>query len=225
MTDTRLRTAALLLLALPLSAQELVESVPPEARLTNRILLVLDVSGSMAGPKLERAIAAALQVARAGTDELELSAIAFAGGYARWPAPQQEGSDAPRLWVECPDETAVSSLLAWLRTPLLADSSTHLAPALERALAEPRDKLSIVIVSDGELHDAQKALEVLRAGQAKREKEGLGLAVVACWTIGGDSPALNELAREGKGGCWREALPAPAPLPPGPFGPVQGSIR
>lgn len=219
---TRLLPLLLLALALQLSAQELVETVPPEARLTNRILLVLDVSGSMAGPKLDRAIAAALQVARQGGDELEVAAVAFAGGCARWPAPAQEGSDAPPLWVQCPDEQALAHLLAWLRTPLLADSSTHLAPALERALAEPRDKLSIVIVSDGELHDAPKALEVLKAGQERREKEGLGAAVVACWTIGAEAPALNELAREGKGGCWREELPESAPAPHGPFGPVQG---
>lgn len=221
------RLAALLLLAaLPALGQELVTVVEPSERTTARVILLVDVSGSMRGPPLEAAIAAALSIARAGGDQLELAAYAFAGGCCRWPAPRVEGETAPEGWASFPNEPALAHLLGWLRTPVLSDTNTtEISGALRAALAEPRDKLSVIVVSDGLLNDAAKALEILAEGQARREELGLGKAVVACWTIGAEAPVLNELGREGRGGCWREAQPPPPPpLPSGRPG-VQGSAR
>lgn len=217
------RVAASFVLALPALGQELVEVVPQERRITTRVVLLIDVSGSMAGPPLERAIAAALTLARNGGDELELAAVAFAGGCVRWPAPRAEGETAPEGWISLPNEPALADLLGWLRTPVLSDTNTtEISAALKAALAELRDELSIVIVSDGLLNDAANALEVLREGQARRAEHGHHAATVACWTIGPEAQALNALARAGGGGCYREA--SPPPVPGGAPG-AQGSAR
>lgn len=216
---------AMLVLARHAPSQDLVQVVEPQARITKRVILLVDVSGSMRGPELDRAIAAALDVARKGGDQMEVACYAFASGAVRWPAPHQEDSRAPAGWAEMPDEKALAHLFAWLPGCGLYDGTTELGGALRAALAEARDDLSIVVISDGLLGDAAKCLEVLKDGQAARAKLALAPAVVACWTIGAEAQALNDLGREGKGGTWREAAP---PSPPPVFGPQiapQGSVR
>lgn len=217
------RLAALLLAAaLPCSAQELVTVVEPEERVTSRVIFLVDTSGSMKPAKLPTAIEAALKIARQGGDELEISAFAFAAGYCRWPAPQQEGGSAPPAWASMPDEQALVHLLAWLQAPVVSDSGTALGPCLARALAEERDELTVIVLTDGLLDDAAELLAVLEDGQIERERKGLSRAVVACLGVGSEAPPLRALAEAGRGGYWRVPDPPRPPAPPGPFPPVQG---
>lgn len=220
--------AALLLAALPAlaQAQELVTEVEPAERTTSRVMLLVDTSGSMKPGKLPLAIDAALRIARQGGDELEIAAYSFAAGFCRWPVPlQEDAGDVVIGWARMPDERALAALLAWLQAPVVSDASTSLGPALKDALADRRDKLTVIVITDGILDDGAAVLEALQDGQAEREKDGRGRAVVACLGIGSDAPPLKALAEAGRGGYWRVPLEAPAhPLPTGAPG-VQGSAR
>lgn len=190
----------------------LVCAVEPAERLTSRIVFLVDVSGSMKGPKIDRAIDAVVGpegIARQAGDQLEIAVVSFASEVQRWPGVPEEG--VPADWAGLPSDDALVAARGWLEGQGSDGCSTDLCPALRLALAEERDELSLVIVTDGVLSDADAVLGVLREGQAARVARGLKPAVVAVWGVDGDEPILREIGQAGRGGFFHEEGAAPAP--------------
>lgn len=173
-------------------------AVPQTARLTKRVLLVVDVSGSMIG-KLSTAVRAALRIAGSGVDELEVAAIAFSDETARWTGVVSDG--CPPRWAALPSEEAIGELVWFLeRRGTVGD--THVIPALREALAEPRGDLSVVLISDG-IFQSESSPEILRAidaAQSWRTDAGHGRAVVMTWCVGPEKSVMNQIGEAHAGG-------------------------
>ena len=181
----------------------LVEIVAPEQRITRRILLVVDTSDSMKrGGRFARAMGAVAMITGQPVDELEVGVIAFAETHARWPG--VPGGDARWGWAALPSEEAVEEAVGWLET-VDVGSTTSLGPALETALREPVEELSVIVVSDGVIDNAGALRGHFGVGQAVRATQGRDRALVACYGVGSTrSVALRELAEWGGGGYWIE---------------------
>lgn len=205
----------------------LVMVVEPQARLTKRVLFVVDVSGSMRGDKLGAACAAVLSALQQPVDEMEIAVIAFNDQPRRWPGIPEEaeagqGRAIPKGWAGLPSQEAVQAAEKFLGE-LGAGGDTQVIPALREALAEPRDELSLVLVSDGifQREAPDDVLAALEAGQNERDERELGRAVLMVYGVGSESGVLRRLGESGRGGYLRE----PLLTLPQPLAPVQGSLR
>ncbi len=200
-----LRLALLFLVAPTLcAAVTLNEVVPAQSRLTPRVLFVVDVSGSMKGPEFTRALGAVRTIAGQPVDQLEFGVIAFNDGVHRWSG--IAGDDLPPGWAVAPSQDAVQQAEDWLGN-LGAQGDTLVVPAIASALAEQRDKLSVVLVTDGGFYrETQNAVvTALRTGQKARADKGLGEAVVLVYGVGSRvRPVLEAVGKEGQGGYWQE---------------------
>jgi Mg-chelatase subunit ChlD len=198
--------------------------VAPAARLTRRVLFVVDRSGSMQGGGFTHALGAVRDVLRQPSDDLEVGLLAFNQSTARWPGiPEGGARPVPPGWAALPSEDAVDRASAWLDS-LGAGGDTLVGPPLAEALAEPRGDLSIVLVSDGLFARERTGtlLELVERAQAARVRRGLGRAVLACYGLGDAQGVLARLGEAGGGGYVREDLPPvdealgtirPAPMP------------
>ena len=102
---------------------------------------------------------------------------------------------------------AVAEANAWLHK-LGAGGDTLIIPALKDALAEPREELSVVLVTDG-LFGRERTDDIMgliAARQEEREKLGLGRAVIACYGLGSTQRILGRIGEVGGGGYIREQL-------------------
>lgn len=187
--------------------------VRPRARLTKRIVLVVDTSGSMQiGDRIARAVDVVLRVLTQPTDDLQVSIVAFSNTPSRWKGVAEKG--VPEGWARFPSVPAKRAALAWLRS-FPADGLTCPGPALAAALSEPRRHVSVVLVSDGRFDEAP-VLKLLKAGQEWRRKRKLGRAPVMAYGVGEDArdqEAMRKLGKAGGGGFLVEPKPAPKPAP------------
>ncbi len=173
----------------------LIAVVPASERLTNRVVLVIDHSGSMAG-RYGAAVDAARHIAQQPTDDLTLSCIAFNAETQRYPKT-----------LKLPDAEGVSELVSWLSN-LRAHGSTLAGPALSEALKMSEKGLSVVLVTDGVFtaEPIESLLAQIEAAQQWRVDQGLGRAVVAVYGIGLESATLRRIGEAGKGGYYRERV-------------------
>lgn len=177
-----------LLLVLPTLAQDrLVEQAPAASPMSARVLLVVDVSGSM-DAYLPRALTQVADITGQPVDELQLACIAFSDQVYRW----------PRGWVQLPDEGARGELLGWLGG-LGARGDTLLAPALRLALEEEGD-LTVIVISDGmfQRERLEPLRDLIREGLEGRESP----ARVATLCVRGRSETMARLGEAGGGGAW-----------------------
>lgn len=198
-----------LLVALPVLAVELHVEVEPQARITRRVLFVVDRSGSMHGDHFSRALVAVRGMLEQSTDELEVALLAFNDATTRWPGrPEPDrAKPVPPGWAALPSDEAVAEANAWLHK-LGAGGDTLILPALKDALAEPREELSVVLVTDG-LFGRERTDDIMgliAARQGEREKLGLGRAVIACYGLGSTQRILARIGDVGAGGYIREQL-------------------
>lgn len=207
-----LRLAIAGLVSLPLCAVQLQLEVAPSAPITRRVLFVVDRSGSMHGDHFSRALAAVRDLIEHPTDDLEVAVIAFNDLATRWPGKPEGGGtnkrSVPFGWAALPSETAVDEAEAWLAA-LGAGGDTLVTPALRAALAEPRDELSVVLVSDG-LFGRERTddiLSAIAAAQGDRERHGLRPAVIGVYGLGACQKVLTLIAENGQGGYVREEVP------------------
>lgn len=181
---------ALLLPLLPI-----ILLVPPTKPITKNIVLLVDVSESMGWdsergkPRLDQALSVSSTIARQPIDEANLTAIAWSN------SPTAFGK-----WIELPNEDEVAAMESWLGR-FAADGTTKLAPALRAALALKKNDLTVIIVTDGDLHAETEAeiLKALAAAQAARQN---GPATVGVWGVAHTEakPKLAAIARAGGGG-------------------------
>lgn len=190
----------------------LVVEVEPRAPLTSRVLFVVDVSGSVRNAGLlGHALGQVRAILEQPVDALQVGVIAFAGLQARWPG--QPAPGVPDGWAELPDAEAAEAALDWIEA-VQVGSATNVVPALQEALQEPRDGLSVVLVSDGEFPDVAAVPQrtaVLQAVQGWRDREGYGAATLMVYGVGPRQTSLANLAELGGGGYFRHELPMRPP--------------
>lgn len=204
--------------------------VEPKERITNRILFVIDISGSMKNERIRRAKAKVLEMINQETDDTIFGMLTFGGeSLCRWPGiPEPDApKPLPEGWAALPSAEALKAADEWL-AGLEADGDTPIAAALHAALQEPMDKLSIVLISDGifQTIDVGTLISTIRAGQAVRQQQNLKPAVIMAYCVASESGHMETIGNLG-GGAYFEGYeapkvfgPAPAPQPdPVPQGP------
>jgi len=169
-------------------------------RLTKRVMLVIDVSGSM---KSENRIGRAMQVVKhvmgQPVDDLEVAVVTFSSKWERWEGVREPKADppVPYGWARLPSATALSLAQAFVAT---RDSSgTAPNEALKAAIKEARDEVSIVFITDGDF-DGPSCVEAFRDGQKARKDAGRGAAPVLVYGVGTGAPKCDHLATIGKEG-------------------------
>ncbi len=195
-------------------ASSLITVVPPTTRLTKRIVFLVDVSGSMAGLKFDRACGAVLEIAGQPVDEMEMAVFAFDNTPTRWPGIpeprdlEQGIKGIPKGWAALPSQVAMNKSSRWL-SGISPDGGTLVIPALLAALAEERKELSIVLITDGQFYQERTdtILAAVETAQRAREAKGLGRAVILAYGVAGESTALQKLAEVGGGGFYKRSVP------------------
>jgi len=186
---------------------------PPtqQLRVYDRIIYVLDVSGSMTGGPLQEAISVTRVFA---SDEFLATVITFDDDYVEWGGVDEECSHAE-------DEPHNNRCLpaGWARLPVHQNQlDSHVenvekgggtvpGPALARAVEIATDQTLIVFVSDGKFANIRdETTQALSAALlARREADG-DLPQILVWsTQRTDDPpeTLVELAGIGGAGLWR----------------------
>ena len=206
-----MRAACILYLVM---ASSLVTVVSPTTRLTKRIVFLVDVSGSMAGLKFDRACGAVLEIAGQPVDEMEIAVFAFDNTPTRWPGiPEAKDLEKgikgiPKGWAALPSQEAINTSSHWLGG-ISPDGGTLVIPPLLAALAEERKELSIVLITDGQFYQERtdSILAAVEKAQKARVAKGLGRAVILAYGVAGESIALQKLAEAGGGGFFKRAVP------------------
>jgi von Willebrand factor type A domain len=196
--------------------------VPAQTRVTKRLLFVVDTSGSMRGGKFEAAAEALVRILEQPVDEVEFGVLAFSNQTRRWegiPEPDL-ARPVPEGWAGLPSLEAIEAAAGFVGDQG-ANGDTFVIPALEEALAEERDQLSVVLVTDGifQREDSEQILAAVSAAQEQRRERGLGEAVLVVYGVGGDLRILRSLGEVGLGGFYRE-VPDRQGIRPAP--PIQG---
>jgi hypothetical protein len=181
-------------------------------RMTKRLIFIYDCSGSMNSEDLAIAISFVRGVMMQPLDEFEIGIIAFDGATYRWPGipePKQT-PPVPKNWAALPSAPAIEQATQWLQN-LNDNGNTEVIPAIDMALKEKRDELSIVIVSDGGFHaeSTKDILEAIEKGQKWRKDNKLGR--VNIMAVGVDDTPNNALTKIGEVGGLGYFYPAPTP--------------
>jgi len=199
-------------------------------RVTDRVLFVIDVSGSMDNDKLREGIDSALLILRSPVDDFRVAAIAFTSTYSRWRGDpycvsrnSQRSSRhgvqglarkgplltrrpcskncVPYGWASIP--RSYKKALAWLES-LSGAGTTDPTAALEAALKTATRWLTVVLITDGEFNPS-RPLKAIKAGQAWRKQKKLMPAPIMVWGVGSNarySESLKKIAKLGRGGFW-----------------------
>lgn len=183
----------------------LVEELPAENRLTSNIFLVLDVSGSMRGAEIQRLTETTVEIAQMPVDAFNIAAITFADMPSRWNPPPQK--KAPTGWAEFPSAENKNLLISWLGCFLNNSHGTQILPALEIALREPVNELSIIIISDGAYDEEWELVrDAILVNQKRREDNGLRPAVIMAIRSNINEfyrRKMEELGKVGGGGSYK----------------------
>tara|TARA_R100001244_G_scaffold25113_2_gene25365 strand:+ start:27971 stop:28723 length:753 start_codon:yes stop_codon:yes gene_type:complete len=127
-----------------------IEVVQQKTRFQKHVLFIYDCSGSMSRNKLDRAFTAFAMIAKQPIDEMEIALIAFDDQVLRWPGVAEEG--IPKGWAGMPSQVAFKKAHKWL-DGLDLGGGTSVLPALKQAFEEKRERISIVVISDGGFSD------------------------------------------------------------------------
>ena len=189
-------------------------------RLTKRVILVLDVSGSMrAENRIGRAIQVLKHVMRQPVDDLEVAVITFSSNMERWVGVPEPKADppVPYGWARLPSATALRAAEMWVATRV--SSGTEPNDALKAAIKEARDEVSIVFITDGDFA-GDSCVEAFREAQKVRKAAGRAEAPVLVYGVGTGADkrdCLATIGKEGGIGFWVDKEPAAATVVPRRF--------
>lgn len=184
-----------------LDAREIVPSATP-VPVKRFMLFVVDVSGSMQSGALAKAIDAVVAMTDVDNDDYYIGLIAFDIQPTRWRWQEKKRWYA---WAIMPSVPNLRRAYAWLRGHIGLNNGTAADPALRLALADPREELTIILITDGIFRHEDNPLQVLRDGQQSRQERGLSPATLMVIGIGEASQNrqhLQDLGREGEGGFY-----------------------
>lgn len=188
--------------------------VEPTAPMSNRILFVLDRSGSMAwgGNNLQTARDEIKKLIKQPLDDLWVGIIAFDHDPVRWAGIPEEGV-VPRGWAALPSAEADKQASEFLDS-FAANGGTRVVPALTAAFSDStkvKSHLTIVLVTDGAFDECTSILvwadHERYAGRRKpplwsyvrplaETREKAGLAPAQVWILGVESGDQNEDLKE-----------------------------
>lgn len=174
----------------------------------NRIVFVLDVSGSMSGNRIKKAVDACLVFS---SDELQVAVITFNSSTLRW-AGVKDPCRHPKA-AKCGKKCLPP---AWARLPMhypevsnwigsfKGGGGTQPVPALRAALSLRRPGFMIVFISDGEFSPnlCSRAVKKMRKWRRKKKLDWVPILV---WGIGWrakNQESLKRLAKVGGGGFY-----------------------
>jgi len=201
----------LLLLVAPALAQERpmpLEIVRPvkNFRMSDKILFVVDSSGSMA-MHLKLAMQSVLLITRTPMDGFQVGLINFAGGPVRWKG-KPKCMHKKRLkhsakcvlpgWAEMPTEH--KAFEKYLQGSIIS-GMTRADLAVRLAMKERVQDVTIVLVTDGEF-DHGHLIKEIEKGRAYRKKHKLGTVYIMIWGVGSQAKDLKDVAKVGGGGLW-----------------------
>jgi len=181
-------------------------------RMTNKIVFVVDVSGSMKDhDRLVQAIQSSYLILNCGSDDMDAAVITFTDRAIRWAGKQERcRHDALRKchrdcdkagWTKIP--TFLKEMVAYL-TSLRGSGLTVPGPALKQAIEDTETGLTIIFISDGDF-GAEPAVAAIKAAQKVRKARGQSPVAIMVWGAGGmakDKESLKTLAKIGGGGLW-----------------------
>ncbi len=177
----------------------------------NRIVFVLDVSGSMLiGDRLQKAVDACMLFS---SDEMQVAVITFNSTTARWagvkdPCKHPKAAKCgrkclPPAWARLPKHYPEVS--SWVRS-FKGSGGTQPVPALETALRMRRSGLMIVFVSDGDFtHNQNLCASAVKRMRKWRRKKKLDWVPILVWGVGENAKnqeSLKRLAKVGGGGFY-----------------------
>ena len=217
----------------PPPPDEIVQVVPPTMRMTSNIAFIIDTSGSMDnGGRVGMAITFARSLVERPQDQLMVSFFSFKDSHTRWPGlteeeesaareagtlGHEEGDPPPKGWVYFPGVPQLESAQRWL-TGCGASGGTNPVSALNEALAENINDLTIVLITDGDDFNVPLFLQSVQAGQAARVQRGQNKAVIFVIGVGPNANQRQHLVNVGRsegGGMFVVRRPPP-PEPPAP---------
>jgi len=191
---------ALLVLLAVLFASSVAQAQEPElearvgsARQVTRIVLVIDASGSMAGPLMRQAANEAIEIVSSPGDGLDVAIVVF-NDRAVWYAPR-EGD----LWFHLPAADEHEHLNALLES-LRGTGNTHPGPALAAALS--LDATTVLLLTDGQFSSDPTA--VIQHAQADG---GPQLVLMRYGNNTAGTIALEALAAATGAVLWERAEP------------------
>ncbi len=191
---TKALTAGIIILLAPM---QFVTVVPQTKRHANRIVLLVDVSGSMS-IHIPDLMAASKLILRQPTDAAEIAVVAWRS------KPQAYKTPSGGLWIKLPDFDQVRKAEAWLRQQK-PDGGTYIIPALELALALDKKQLSVVVITDGIWSEIDAAvMDSTEELQRRRLKRGHARAVIGVLAVckqKKDSVSARLGGKHG-GGCY-----------------------
>ena len=193
----------ILLTSIALAQSKMEVVVEPEARVTKRVMFIIDVSGSMTNDnRIPVAIRKMQEITNQPIDDYEFAVIVFSDNIERWEGLPDE--DTPKGWAKLPSVEAISNAQKFVSCGRDHDG-TDFAPPLIAALSEPRKDLTLVLITDGifdhAYHEAPFILNTISSLQQWREKSGLGRAVIYAIELE-HKDWLKQLVKLGDGGLF-----------------------
>jgi Mg-chelatase subunit ChlD len=169
----------------------ILTTVTPATKMhTEKIVFVVDRSGSMDPLKVQDAIEQFINIVTRldPSLEVEICLYSFESNTKRW----SEG------WQKMPSLPVLNKARAFLALPV--GGSTQVVPALRQSLAEKKEKLTVILISDGDFDETTETiLKVIKAEQAKRKVP----AVLGCIGVGHvQQDSLKKVAEVGGGGYY-----------------------
>lgn len=180
-------------------------------RKSPRLLLVIDVSGSMEGLAIGEAIQQAIELALAPTDDMEVGVIVFDDEFRLL-----EGPDGPNsFWYRFPDGPNAEKFQAAVRS-LGTGGGTNPAHAMHFALlAEPQ---TLVLITDGGFQP-DPTLLAIQAGLKTLQERGVSpprFGVIGIDVNDVSRVVLQKIAKTLNGDLYERDLPKPPPQPEPP---------
>ena len=167
----------------------LVSVIPGKNRPSKNMLFIVDKSGSMTGDRTGKALQQFVNIAAQPTDDGSMCLYQFAKFPVKW----------AHGWKKVPSQDAITDAQKSLNTSPVGPYAgyTRIIPALVAALREPKKKMSVIIISDGEFEEEpEDIITALLKWQKWRVTHGYGKALIGCVGVGpSHSDALKAIAR------------------------------
>ncbi len=158
----------------------------------NSMIILVDCSGSMEGPKYGQAVRAAMWVARQAGDDGKIKIVIFSSATRWWTPPEKDREGKSRNteggWLRLPDGDGLTSAETWLKSWGPA-GGTAMADSMEEVLSvDPEDPIGIIAISDEDFDEGTtNTIERITKANALRKSRATIGVIGIC-----PNPAVEE---------------------------------